>query len=187
MHEAGRGVSLPQAPFSARRRLILLALLATPFLALSAHAGFTLPQGLRRWGSGAYRRFGFLVYEATLWAGEDPQKPPLALQLTYRRSIEGRAIADASVKEMRKLGGADEATLQRWGVLMAKLFPDVRDGDVILGEYQPGTARFHFNGQLLGEIAEADFARHFFAIWLDPRTSAPELRAALLQRDDRQG
>jgi hypothetical protein len=174
MHDAGRCTSFP-----ARRRLLLLALLATPFLALSAHAGFTLPQGLRRWG--------FLVYEATLWAGDDPQKPPLALQLTYRRSIEGRAIADASVKEMRKLGGADEATLQRWGVLMTKLFPDVRDGDVILGEYQPGTARFHFNGQLRGEIAEADFARQFFAIWLDPRTSAPELRAALLQRDDRQG
>jgi hypothetical protein len=33
-----------------------------------------------------------------------------------------------------------------------------------------------------GEIAEPEFARLFFAIWLDPRTSAPDLRAALLRR-----
>ena len=46
----------------------------------------------------------------------------------------------------------------------------------------PEGAVFLFNGQALGEIAEAAFARQFFAIWLDPRTSAPELREALLRR-----
>ena len=46
----------------------------------------------------------------------------------------------------------------------------------------PDAARFVFNGRPLGEIADADFARRFFGIWLDPRTSAPELRAALLRR-----
>ena len=33
----------------------------------------------------------------------------------------------------------------------------------------------------LGSIQEPAFARAFFGIWLDARTSAPELRAALLQ------
>lgn len=70
---------------------------------------------------------------------------------------------------------------------MAGLFPDVRPGDAIIGEYRSAGASFHFNGRLLGRIEEAAFARAFFAIWLDARTSAPDLRAALLRRDAGRG
>jgi hypothetical protein len=163
----------------ARRRELLLALAGAPF---AAWATTDPTAGLQRWGSGEFRRFGFLVYAASLWAGDDPLRPPLALQLTYQRNIAGVAIAEASVKEIRQLGLADEATLVRWGTLMAGLFPDVRPGDAIIGEYRAGSASFHFNGRLLGRIEDAAFARTFFAIWLDARTSAPGLRAALLQR-----
>ncbi len=171
-------------PASARRRELLLGLAGAPF---AAWATTDPTAGLQRWGSGEFRRFGFLVYAASLWAGEDPLRPPLALQLTYKRNIAGAAIAEASVKEIRQLGLADEATLVRWGTLMAGLFPDVRPGDAIIGEYRAGGASFHFNGRLLGRIEEAAFARAFFAIWLDARTSAPDLRAALLQRSAGRG
>jgi hypothetical protein len=164
---------------SAARRRLLLGLAAMPLASLAA----TEPTvGLSRWGSGEFRRFGFLIYEATLWAGDDPLRPPLALKLTYRRNISGAAIAEASLNEMRQLGLADQATLARWGRMMAGLFPDVRPGDFILGEYLPGSARFYFNGGWLGFVEEAAFARAFFAIWLDARTSAPALRGALLRR-----
>ena len=171
-------------PASARRRKLLLGLAAAPF---SAWATLDPTAGLQRWGSGEFRRFGFLVYQASLWAGDDPLRPPLALQLTYQRNIAGAAIAEASVKEIRQLGLADEGTLARWGGLMAGLFPDVRPGDAIIGEYRSAGASFHFNGRLLGQVEEAAFARAFFAIWLDARTSAPDLRAALLRRDAGRG
>lgn len=164
--------------FRAQRRRLLLALAAAPF---GAFASTDPTAGLKRWGNGEFRRFGFLVYEATLWAGDDPQQPPLALRLDYRRTIAGAAIAEASVKEMRALG-ANEAGLKRWGEEMMRLFPDVKSGDHILGQYEAGTARFYFNGRLLGEVVDAEFARRFFGIWLDAKTSAPELRAALLRR-----
>lgn len=136
-----------------------------------------------RWGSGEFRRFGFLVYEATLWAaGDDPGQPPLALNLTYKRKISGRDIAEASVKEIRNLDVADEARLKVWGEQMGGIFPDVRPGDQITGVHLPGVARFYLNERSIGDIDDADFAEAFFAIWLDPRTSAPELRAALLKR-----
>ena len=135
--------------------------------------------GLRRWGRGEFRRFGFLVYEASLWAGDDPQRPPLALRLDYKRRISGSAIAEASVKEMRRFG-SEETVLAAWHERMARIFPDVQDGDHILGVYTPDGARFSHNGRDLGGIDDARFARDFFGIWLDPRTSAPELRAALL-------
>ncbi len=165
-----------------RRRLVLGLLAASLAVVLPVGAAANPLSGLQRWGSGEFRRFGFLVYEATLWAADDPQRPPLALKLTYRRNIAGEAITAASIKEIRALGLTDEATLQRWGETMGRLFPDVRPGDAITGHYTPSGATFYFNDRAIGEVADAAFARAFFAIWLDPRTSAPELRAALLKR-----
>lgn len=170
----------PNLPNAGRRKL-LLGLAGLP-LAAWATSGPT--SGLQRWGRGEFRRFGFLVYEAVLWAADDPLHPPLALKLTYKRSIAGAAIAEASVKEIRRLGLADEAKLARWGERMAGLFPDVRSEDFIVGEYRAEVANFYFNGRRLGQIDEAGFAAAFFAIWLDARTSAPDLRAALLKRVD---
>ena len=46
---------------SERRRALLLALAGLPF---AARAGSSDPTaGLKRWGNGEFRRFGFLVYE----------------------------------------------------------------------------------------------------------------------------
>lgn len=163
---------------SAGRRRLVMASAALPF----AVWGNTDPlAGLQPWGRGEFRRFGFFVYEARLWAGDDPQRPPLALRLEYKRSLKGRAIAEASVKEMRQLG-ADEARLSGWLEQMTALFPDVKEGDNILGVHLPDRAQFFYNGQRLGEVVDVAFARYFFGIWLDPKTSAPQLRTALLQR-----
>lgn len=161
-----------------RRRALLLAFLSWPATRLAATEE---PGGLRLWGSGEFRRFGFLIYEATLWAGDDPQRPPLTLRLDYRRSIRGADIAAASVKEMRRTVD-DEARLQDWGERMARIFPDVKPGDHIVGHYRKEGALFMQDGRELGRVDDPDCARAFFGIWLDPRTSAPELRAALLRR-----
>ncbi len=56
--------------------------------------------------------------------GDDPLRPPLALQLTYRRNIAGAAIAEASVKEIRKLGCRRRAAAAL-GRADGRVFPDV--------------------------------------------------------------
>lgn len=143
----------------------------------------TLTSGLQRWGSGEFRRWGFLVYEATLWAtGDDPRLPPLALGLTYKRNLDGQKIADASVTEIRNLKVASEAQLESWGQRMTQIFPDVKAADRIVGVHLPEGARFFHNDRFIGSIDDPAFARAFFGIWLDARTSAPELRALLLKR-----
>ena len=63
---------------------------------------------------------------------------------------------------------------------MSQIFPDVKPGDQITGVYKPGGAVFLYNNRQVGEIRDPEFARFFFAIWLDPRTSAPGLRQSLL-------
>lgn len=169
--------------FLRRRRALAWTLAAGPLLALSAGARAQADPlaGLRRWGSGEYRRFGFLVYEATLWAGSDPQRPPLALRLDYKRRIEGQAIAKASVEEMRRFV-TDESLLPAWGEQMQRIFPDVKPGDHLLGLHRGEGASFFQAGRLIGQVDSRAFADAFFAIWLDERTSAPQLRQALLSR-----
>lgn len=138
--------------------------------------------GFTRLGSGEFRRFGFLIYEATLWSGAaDPLTPPYALRLIYRRNISGRQLVEASVSEMRKLKVADEAQLAEWGAALARIFPDVKPGDRIDGIHEPSGARFLYNGKPAGVVSDTAFASAFFGIWLHPDTSAPELRAALLR------
>jgi hypothetical protein len=179
------GAVRPRRQAVDRRRALLLALAAGPLLSLPAAANTSAEAfaGLRRWGRGEFRRFGFLVYEATLWAGDDPQRPPLALRLDYRRHVEGKAIAEASVREIRRFV-RDEDALQRWGGQMQRIFPDVKPGDHIVGVYRSDGARFFQDERLIGAIDAPGFADAFFAIWLDPRTSAPELRSALLRRSE---
>ena len=172
------------------RRRLCLALAAWPLAGVPLARAQARPDaqspaqalaGLRRWGSGEFRRFGFLIYEATLWAAQTGLlRPPLALALTYRRAIAGQDIAQASVEQMRRFNG-DEAQLARWGEQLTRVFPDVEPGDRILGLQLPDRARFFHNDRALGEVEGAAFGASFFAIWLDERTSAPALRAALLR------
>jgi len=173
-------------PVSPARRAVLRALTVAPWLCLSppAGAGNDVRAGLKRWGSGEFRRFGILVYAATLWAGDDPQRPPRMLRLDYKRHIEGRAIVEASVREMRRFV-ADEARLRYWGEAMHGVFPDVNAGDHIVGLHAGDHVTFHQDGRLLGSIDAPGFAENFFSIWLDARTSAPALRAALLRPPER--
>lgn len=167
------------------RRNWLLASFAWPLLGWTRAAWpsalhLNLAPGLRPWGRGEYRRFGFLVYEATLWAGDDPQRPPLALRLDYKRKIAGKDIAAASIREMRRFV-SDQSQLDAWGRQLEQLFPDVRDGDHLIGLWQPEGAFFYQDWRPIGRVDDPLFARCFFAIWLDENTSAPELRAALLK------
>ena len=106
---------------------------------------------------------------------------PLALELEYARALDGKAIAERSLKEMQGLGSIDAALAERWLQQMRHIFPDVKKGDRITGVQRPGeAARFFVNGQPRGEVRDAEFTRLFFGIWLSPRTSQPRLREALL-------
>lgn len=166
-------------------RKLLLALsagvlLAAPGPGFAESRVFIGNLSLQKYGSGELRRFGFLVYEAQLWAGANPAEPPIALQLTYKRDIAGVKIVNASLDHMRDLGASD-AQLALWAPAMTRIFPDVKPGDQITGIYRSGVATFLLNNREIGQVKDADFARLFFGIWLDPRTAEPRLRQRLMQ------
>jgi hypothetical protein len=139
-------------------------------------------------GTARMRYFTFNVYDAALWvapgfsAGRYAQSA-FGLQLSYLRSLEGQAIAQRSLAEMRRAASLAPAQEQRWLASMEQAFPDVKAGDRITGLHQPGVgARFWFNGTARSVVADAEFSRLFFGIWLAETTSEPRLRTALLAK-----
>ena len=137
---------------------------------------------LRLAGEGRLRWLGLQIYDAALWVNGARWQADeeFALDLRYARNIRSQHLVETSLDEMRRLGYRDEAKLARWGGEMSRVFPDVRKGERITGVNRPGVgADFYYQGRHAGLIRDPEFARAFFAIWLDPRTREPGLRKSL--------
>ncbi|MBU3602737.1 chalcone isomerase family protein [Polynucleobacter sp. AM-25C3] len=131
-------------------------------------------------GLGRLNFWGFHVYDANLYRGATKDSQEFALELRYQKSFSGEAIANRTVDEMKNLGIA-EAQATSWGKELANTFPNVEPGQTITAIYIPkqGTS-FFYEGKKISQIQSADFAKAFFGIWLDSKTSVPKLRADLL-------
>ena len=156
--------------------------------AIPAPVSGALPQA-RLAGEGRLRWFGLAIYDARLFVpaqGLDPARyarTPFALELQYARTLLGEDIAQASLKEMTRMEFGTPAQRAGWLAAMRRLFPDVVAGDRLTGiNRTDGQVQFYRNDTDIGRVEDRLFGEAFFAIWLDPRTQAPDLRRALLQR-----
>lgn len=138
-------------------------------------------------GQGTYRWFGLKIYDAVLWGdgpafrSDDPLAGKFVLELQYARDLQGSKIADRSISEIRELRYGNDSQHVDWLRMMKRIFPDVSEGTRLGGVYDPDIgARFYLDGLLQGEIRDPEFARAFFSIWLDKRTSDTGLRSKLL-------
>lgn len=143
----------------------------------------TLMPEVKLRGGGEQTFLGVSIYDGYYWGPGGGWAPdqPFALELVYHHRLYGTTIAERSLDEMAKLGYGTPRQRDRWGAQMKRIFPDVDEGDCLIGVNLPRKgARFFRNGAPIGDIDDREFARAFFAIWLDPRTSEPALRKKLL-------
>jgi hypothetical protein len=159
-----------------RHPLLMLLLM----LALGpAQARVPLPEAVRTavdWqlsGAGEMRFFGWRVYEAALWRSKAGE----ALAIRYQRAITAERLVRTTLDEMDRLGVEDP---DRWREALAQAFPDVAAGDVLVARRGADGVAFYAGEQRTLALDDPEFAAAFFAIWLDPRTREPGLRAALL-------
>ena len=138
-------------------------------------------------GEGQFRWFGFKVYDAQLWAGNTgfhptaPNTEKFALDFRYALSLQGKKIAESGIREIDKLGFGTPQQRIQWLRDMEGCFPDVEAGTHLTGVFEPGIgASFYRDGKKTCDIVDAEFGIAFFAIWLDPRTTASRLREELL-------
>ncbi len=161
----------------------MLALLVSLTANGPAHAKESLDpyvKGLQLQGQGRMTFWGFDVYDARLYVGDQRGQTGFALDLNYLRSLKGSDITKRTIDEMQRLG-VSEANRSTWGKKLDGIFPDVVSGSSLTAIHVPGRGTvFLHNGKSVGEIAGDDFARAFFSIWLDPKTAAPKLRTALI-------
>ncbi|MBN8531034.1 MAG: chalcone isomerase family protein [Alphaproteobacteria bacterium] len=167
------------------RKLLFILALMTGQAQASGAPEYVAPhvRSAQEVGAGRLTYLMWDVYDATLFAPEGKWQPqrPYALTLTYLRELEGKAIADRSIEEIRRQGGHDEVTLAAWHSQLRAIFPDVRPRVSLTGIYtEKGETIFFENGRKIGHLLDPEFSRAFFAIWLGEKTSEPALREQLL-------
>jgi hypothetical protein len=144
-------------------------------------------------GEGKMTFFTLAIYTIRLWSpaplnavvfDQNRLSVPLALELLYARSLEGKLIAERSLVEMRRVSNDPQLLEERsaqWLEQMSQAFPNVQAGDRLSGVFDgKDRMQFYHNGKPTLEIVDADFARFFLGIWLHPKTSEPALRQSLL-------
>ncbi|MGA1294201.1 MAG: chalcone isomerase family protein, partial [Burkholderiaceae bacterium] len=134
-------------------------------------------------GQANMRWFGLLLYEARLWTldafdSKHWADQRFALELVYARSFDGAKIAQASLELMQAQHGKVTERDRQWLAWMQQSFPNIQAKDRLLGLHQGAKegCRFVHNRQVRLDIPDAQFAKAFFGIWLDPRTTEPALR-----------
>lgn len=142
-------------------------------------------------GTGLFKWSVFRVYQALLYV-QQPLTPqniatdfnalaPFALDLHYLRNLTAAQIAQTSASEMIRLCDVDPVRAAQWAAQLSGVLPDVGLGDRVVGLFEPNRSVTFFSNEIyLGGVIEADFVSAFAAVWLDPKTKAPGLRAALL-------
>ncbi|MGO4400447.1 chalcone isomerase family protein [Achromobacter sp. PAB15] len=167
---------------------------ALPSALLTAH-----PADWRLIGHGLLTWSVFRLYHAYLYvpaAAPDASAPEatapdtstsfdpdgdFVLMLRYLRNIPGEQIVSTSTEEIARLTDTPADELAAWTQAMRERFPDVAAGDRLTGWFRRGEGVRFFRGDTpAGDIDSPAFARAFAAIWLDPRTRSPALRANLL-------
>lgn len=137
-------------------------------------------KGVQLQGQGRMTVWGFDVYDARLYVGDQRGQSGFALDLNYLRSLKGADITKSTIDEMQRFG-MSAANRIAWAKKLDVIFPDVVAGSSLTAIHVAGRGTvFLHNGKPAGEIAGDDFAKAFFSIWLDPKTAAPKLRTALI-------
>jgi hypothetical protein len=162
---------------------VLAMLLAVPATAAPREVADVV-HATNPYGKGAVSFLFLKAYDATLWtdAAHWSMDDCFALTLHYGMAFSSDEIVERTMTEMARVApGMSAATQTKYRAMLPRLFPAVKAGDTITALHTPGApTRFFHNGTLVGASDDAAFAKPFFAIWLSPATSNPDLRKQLL-------
>jgi len=124
------------------------------------------------------------IYDARLFAPalkrSDYTANPFALEVQYLRGFDGSAIAERSLKEMRRVGSISPEKKK----LAGRHAPGLPRRQIRRPHHRNSQARrghaVFVNGLARASIDDPEFSRYFFGIWLNPHTSEPKMRTELL-------
>lgn len=150
--------------------------------ALPSSVASSAGSALTEVGNMKYRKMGFNIYRASLWApeGSFDRAKPYALQVKYMRELSKETIVQAVVDDVRAQNTVDAQTMEEWEKMLAATLPAVAEGDELVGLCEPGKpSKLFLNGKQIASIEDQRLSDSFFNIWLG-KTADPTLRAQLI-------
>lgn len=141
-------------------------------------------------GHGELTWFGLSIYRASLWTVngkfENLQNSiPVAMTISYQKNISSDSLVDRTLEEWERLGIYETEQRNYWSQQLRKIWPDVSPGDSITTLVTSDkSTRFYYNDTLLTVLQDPTLGTALLSIWLDPRTSEPDLRAKLIGRQE---
>jgi hypothetical protein len=178
---------------SAKAKLIITLMIGACFLVpahVFAEDGLPLPVQqqvavpLKKVGEGTYRKFGFSIYHAVLWAPDGTWRAdkPYALELRYMRGLSKDTLADSTIDDIHDQGAADDETMTRWSAGIKRVMPAVQDGDIMIGLIIPNkVGLLYLNGVQIGKTQDNALSKAFLNIWLG-KDADEDLRNELLNQ-----
>ncbi|WP_455208754.1 chalcone isomerase family protein [Kaarinaea lacus] len=175
--------------FNARMSLLIMAVIVVSSVASAGQPtkiSFDEQTTLQPVGTGTIRWFGFTIYDASLWTASGDFKNltyslPVALHITYQKSIKSSALANRTAKEWKKLDIYSAVERQQWEQRLTAIWPSVKPGDSITTLVTATKqTQFYYNKELIKTINDPEFGVALLSIWLHPNTSQPELRRKLI-------
>jgi hypothetical protein len=133
--------------------------------------------------------FNVDVYVAGLYVEHRSRNGQQILDADERRRLVLHLVRDVEREEMvsalrdgfRRNAGGQQSALSARVNQLARMMPELEEGDVMTFTYVPGTGlTVNVNGRSKGTIEGTDFARVFFSIWLGSQPPNPGLRSGLL-------
>jgi hypothetical protein len=172
-----------------------LVLAALPLIAASVD-GVKIPdtvtvgdKTLKLNGAGVRKKMIVRVYVCGLYL-ENPSKDAAAIisanetksmQLKMLRAVDGAKISGAIAEGFENNSKSALPQLKARLDQLAKMLPDVKEGDVIALTWIPdkGT-QVEVRGTTTGTIEGRDFADALFSVWLGPNPVQEDLKVALV-------
>lgn len=134
-------------------------------------------------GSAKLKFLGMKVYDIELWssASQFSYEKPFAIRIEYNMSFTREDLAKRSIVEIKRLHQLTKDEENSYQKQLLAIFHSVRKGDEKLAFFDPEQgASMIYNGRKIGEISDLKLARLFVDIWLDQRSSYPEVTKKIL-------
>ncbi|MCD4782118.1 MAG: chalcone isomerase family protein [Candidatus Omnitrophica bacterium] len=145
-------------------------------------------QRLNLVGSGQKWYFFIRVFNAGFYLPPDTdacralEDVPKRIELIYYTSLPGKRLAMETRKAMKRNSTKEQYEQFKSRIdIMDTYFVNLKAGDHFINVYIPGYGTdYIFNGEIIGHIDGADFARALFAVWVGDSPIDKGLKVKLL-------
>lgn len=173
--------------------LLLICILQTMLPIKVIATELTTPNTLERvLNSQTYINVGETTFSILFWdiyksnlkttTGKYPlesDRDKLIYQINYLEDITSKDLIMHTVEQWQHLG-VEVERYQAYLDVLAKIWPDIKDGDTLVLYVNNNKSSFYLNNNFIGEIEQPAFSQLFLDIWLSENTSEPDLRLELL-------